>query len=339
MNRRCEICPLTQSELIEKYCPRCAQEGSIGDPAHRCHTLGMILYRDEQFALAAEAFRTASQHSESFLLESVFNLALSEFRLGHYHEALSAIDRVVDYSPLPEAVHVKAIVAQRLGRWDEAETLLLRALADGYDRAASQLADLRWRRDLEFGESDAVAADPEKRLAFLAGLLERRGTKESEPRPTAQLLTQLGKAASQAGDVQLARAYYQRACETDLTADTATELAEFVLDYGGEDEAAAAERWLVQALTLERDHSRALHCLGRLQQSRGQLEQALHSMLSALRANPYDEYVIVETAELVAEMGNTSLCLSILARLDAMASADPYWVDRAHMLRRSIGAS
>ena len=336
MNRRCKECPLTQQELIDKYCVRCEQEAILPDPALRCHALGMMLYRDDNFAVAADVFRAAGQHSESFLLEPVFNLALCEYRLGRYDAALAAIDRVVDYSPLPEALHVKGIILQRLCRFDEAEKVLLQAVAGGYEKAVSQLIDLRLRRDLDLVEGNAMAVDPEKRLACLTGLLAR--SDESAPRHTAQLLTQMGKAASQLGDLPLARTYYQRACETDLSAETATELAEFVLDCGGEDEVAVAEHWLVQALSLENEHGRALHCLGRVQQSRGQLQQAFHSMLSALRVSPSDEYVIVETAELVAEMGNVSLCLSILARLDAMANADPYWVDRARMLRRSIGA-
>ena len=124
-----------------------------------------------------------------------------------------------------------------------------------------------------------------------------------------------------------------RACQTDLSADTATELAEFVLDHGGEEEEALAEHWLVQALSLNGAHGRARHCLGRLQQSRGQLHHAFHSMLSAMRACPTDEYILFETAELAAEIGNVALCLSILAQLEALASSDHYWLDRARMFR------
>jgi len=61
-------------------------------------------------------------------------------------------------------------------------------------------------------------------------------------------------------------------------------------------------------------------------------------MLSAVRASPSDEYALFETAELAAEMGNVSFCLSLLARLEALASSDPYWLDRARTLRRGIGA-
>jgi len=336
MHKPCENCPLRDRALIERFCQRCREKDVWGD-ARRCHELGNMLYHDGEFNAAADAFRAARRHSDEFLLEAAFNLSLSLTRLRHYDEALSAIDEVIDSEPLPEAMYMKGLILRYMERWDEAEHWLKRADEAGHDKAAAELSTLFWMRYQGVSHGEAFSDDPEKKLAYFTGVLSTLDS--ASPRKEATVLVQAGRAAAETGDYPLARRYFVRACQVDLSAETATELAEFVLDYGGEEEAETAESWLRQAMTFDGAHGRTHHCLGRLQQSRGRLMEAYRSMLSALKAIPSDEYVIFDAAELAAEKGDIAYSLALLARLEQLAGSDHYWTDRARNLRRGIGAS
>lgn len=127
----------------------------------------MILYREEHYAAAADAFRAADKNSDTFLLESVFNLSLSEYRVSRFEEALAAIEQVIDCAPLREALYIKGIILRRLKRLDEAETWLIKSDEAGHENAAAELIDLELARDVETICSGEMQDDPEKRLAYL----------------------------------------------------------------------------------------------------------------------------------------------------------------------------
>jgi tetratricopeptide (TPR) repeat protein len=298
----------------------------------------MMLYREDEFAAAADAFRAANAHADGLMVESTFNLTLSLLRLERFREASEAIDPVVDTEALPEAWYLKGFAQRRLGQLKDAEAWLEMAEEAGYEKATVELEELRRLRDIELSEADGFADDPEKKLAYLQGLLARLDS--LSPGQHAYTLRRAGRAATELGDLDGARNYFVQACRVNLTAEAATELAEFVLDYGSDAETPAAEAWLMQAISLQGRHGRAHFCLGRLQRNRGRLAQAFHCMQTALRSSSDDEYFIFETAELAAELGNLSYCLALLTRLEALANAqqDHYWIDRARTLRRSIGA-
>ncbi|MFW6171297.1 MAG: tetratricopeptide repeat protein, partial [Planctomycetota bacterium] len=190
---------------------------------------------------------------------------------------------------------------------------------------------------ITLSQCNALDGHPEKQLAYFTGLLSTiNPTSHREQSP---ILVQMGKAAVQVADHKSARRYFTRACEVDLSAQTAAELAEFVLDYGTEADWETAERCLQQALTLNPSHGGARHCLARLRSRQGRLTAAYHSMLHALNACPTDEEILYDTAELAAERGDVSFSLALLTRLESLAATEPdhYWVDRARSLRRGLG--
>jgi tetratricopeptide (TPR) repeat protein len=333
MTDRCPACPLTDPRLIERFCSRCRATLSFWSQAERVHKLGNLLYEAKEYAAAADAYRACEAEVG---LPAWFNLCLCLFQLEKYAESLEAIERAIAHEALPEALYLKGLVLRKLERRQEAQQILQQAEAGGWKKASAELSAMRMERLMGGLETGGVADSPDKKLAYLAGCLA--GSDQLDENHQVQLLVEAGDAAVSAGDYALARRYFIRACQVKLSAETATRLAEFVLDYGAESEAEMAERWLMRALSLEGDHARAHYCLGRLQKLRGQINRSFHSLASALRANPHDEYVIFETAETAAEMGKISYCLGLLDRLDARAGDDSYWLYRARMLRRSIGA-
>jgi tetratricopeptide (TPR) repeat protein len=336
MQEPCEHCPLVGSHLFDQFCGKCRQKTDGHGVSHRFHALGIILYQDGFYDEAAAAFRAAIKHANWFMMESGFDLTLCLLRLSRYEEALEAINEVLEHHQQGDSYYLKGLTLRYLKRYDEAEASLKEAESKGYEKAATELDELRVARDIDYLDSGDLPEDPEKRLAYVVGRLS--GMESIETRHEVALLSRAGDAARDMGDFDVARRYYISACQKDLTPETSTQLAEFVLDFGGEDEAEEiAETWLHQALDMNDQHGRAHLCLGRMQWNRGELERAFHSMLSAVRACPTDEYVLFETAELAAEIGNIPYCLALIRRLQAVAKDDHYWLDRARSLCRSIG--
>ena len=98
MHKKCEHCPLVNELLIRKFCDRCEAETRDYGEAHRFHSLGIMLYQEQLFAEAADAFRAAQEHAGWFQLESAFDLTLCLMRLARYEEALESIDQVLEQS-------------------------------------------------------------------------------------------------------------------------------------------------------------------------------------------------------------------------------------------------
>ncbi|MFO7907654.1 MAG: tetratricopeptide repeat protein [Pirellulaceae bacterium] len=339
MQKPCPNCPLRDPELLERFCPRCGESfpwDALNDP-YKFHELGNLLYQSREFSAAADAFRAAQEHSEHFLVASAFNLALSLLRLSRFQDALVTIDEVIDDEPLPEALYLKGLTLRYLERWDDAAHWLEQADEAGNEKAEHELRMLPWRRYADLSQCEPLADHPEKRFAYFKGLLSTLdSTSEREQAP---ILAQMGKAAVQLGHYTTARRYFTRACQVDLSAETASELAEFVLDHGNAADSETAEHYLHQALTLNPNHAAAHHCLARLRSRQGRLTAAYHCMLHALNACPTDEEILFDTAELSAERGDISFSLALLTRLEALADTDQdhFWVDRARCLRRGIG--
>lgn len=339
MQKPCPHCPLHDPKLLERFCSQCWESfpwESPDDP-HKFHRLGNSLYQAREFSAAADAYRAAREHSEHFLIESAFNLALALLRLSRFSDALVTIDEVIDADPLPEALYLKGLTLRYLERWDEAQHWLEQAHEAGHEKAAHELRMLPWRRYADLAQCEALADHPEQRLAYFKGLLSTLDS--TSQREQAPILVQMGKAAVQLGHYDAARRYFTRACQVDLSAETAAELAEFVLDHETAAESETAERCLHQALTLNPNHGGAHHCLARLRSRQGRLTAAYHCMLHALNACPTDEEILFDTAELSAERGDVSFSLTLLTRLEALAATDQdhFWVDRARSLRRGIG--
>jgi len=122
------------AKLRESFLRRAIQEyensGEAGRFAQAIYELGLLHYRQADFAEAAKRFKELSKDDPNYA-ESLFYLGLAAHKAGDNNEAAAAFERLIEVVPLLEAMNNAGAALLAKGENEKALLLLRRALANG----------------------------------------------------------------------------------------------------------------------------------------------------------------------------------------------------------------
>ncbi len=120
-------------KLREQFLRRAIQEyeraGEAGRFAQAIYELGLLNYRQANFAEAVKRFKELDKNDDDYS-ESLFYLGLASHKAGDNNEALAAFEKLAEAAPLLEVVNNAGAVALAKGENEKALQLLRRALAN-----------------------------------------------------------------------------------------------------------------------------------------------------------------------------------------------------------------
>ncbi|HZF40033.1 MAG TPA: tetratricopeptide repeat protein [Blastocatellia bacterium] len=118
-------------KLRESFLLRAIQEcENSGETIHfpqAIHELGLLYYRQADFAEAAKLLKRMGKDDQTYA-ESLFYLGLAAYKAGDANEASSAFERLMEATPSLEAVNNAGVVLLAKGENEKALQLLRRAL-------------------------------------------------------------------------------------------------------------------------------------------------------------------------------------------------------------------
>src|SRR5215510_4459091 len=121
------------AKLRESFLRRAIQEyensGEAGHFAQAIYELGLLHYRQADFDEAAKRFKELSKDDPHYT-ESLFYLGLAAYKAGDNNEAASAFERLIEVTPILEAVNNAGAALLAKGESEKASHLLRRALAN-----------------------------------------------------------------------------------------------------------------------------------------------------------------------------------------------------------------
>jgi len=121
------------AKLRESFLRRAIQEyensGEAGRFAQAIYELGLLHYRQADFAEAAKRFKELSKDDPNYA-ESLFYLGLAAHKAGDNNEAAAAFERLIEVVPMLEAVNNAGAALMAKGENEKALQLLRRALAN-----------------------------------------------------------------------------------------------------------------------------------------------------------------------------------------------------------------
>ncbi|MGH9769721.1 MAG: tetratricopeptide repeat protein, partial [Blastocatellia bacterium] len=120
-------------KLRESFLRRAIQEyessGEAGHFGQAIYELGLLHYRQADFADAAKLFKELSKDDPNYT-ESLFYLGLAAYKAGDNNEAASAFERLVAVTPVLEAMNNAGAALLAKGETEKASQLLRKALAN-----------------------------------------------------------------------------------------------------------------------------------------------------------------------------------------------------------------
>ena len=120
-------------KMRESFLRRAIQEyentGEAGHFAQAIYELGLLHYRQADFAEAAKRFKELSKEDPNYT-ESLFYLGLAAYKAGDNNEAASAFERLVGVAPMLEAMNNAGAALLAKGESEKASQFLRRALAN-----------------------------------------------------------------------------------------------------------------------------------------------------------------------------------------------------------------
>jgi tetratricopeptide (TPR) repeat protein len=120
-------------KLREQFLRRAIQEyeraGESGRFAQAIYELGLLSYRQANFAEAMKQFKELDKDDDDYS-ESLFYLGLAAYKSGNNNEAIAAFEKLAEAAPLLEVVNNAGVVALAKGENEKALQLLRRALAN-----------------------------------------------------------------------------------------------------------------------------------------------------------------------------------------------------------------
>ncbi len=121
------------AKLRESFLRRAIQEyensGEAGHFAQAKYELGLLHYRQADFAEAAKRFKELNKDDPTYT-ESLFYLGLAAYKAGDNNEAVSAFEKLIEVTPILEAVNNAGAASMANGEIEKASQLLRRALAN-----------------------------------------------------------------------------------------------------------------------------------------------------------------------------------------------------------------
>jgi len=121
------------AKLRESFLRRAIQEyensGEAGHFAQAIYELGLLHYRQADFDEAAKRFKELNKDDPTYT-ESLFYLGLAAYKAGDNTEAAAAFERLIEVTPILEAVNNAGAALLAKGESEKASQLLRRALAN-----------------------------------------------------------------------------------------------------------------------------------------------------------------------------------------------------------------
>jgi len=121
------------AKLRESFLRRAIQEyensGEAGHFAQAIYELGLLHYRQADFDEAAKRFKELNKDDPTYT-ESLFYLGLAAYKAGDNAEAAAAFERLIEVTPILEAVNNAGAALLAKGESEKASQLLRRALAN-----------------------------------------------------------------------------------------------------------------------------------------------------------------------------------------------------------------
>ncbi len=120
-------------KLRESFLRRAIQEYDMGDATghygQALHELGMLLYRQDNFAEAVKQFKLLDREDQSFA-EGQFYLGVAAWKANDLNEAAAAFERLAEVAPLLESLNNAGAALFLKGDRERALTFLRRAVAN-----------------------------------------------------------------------------------------------------------------------------------------------------------------------------------------------------------------
>jgi tetratricopeptide (TPR) repeat protein len=121
------------AKLRESFLRRAILEyensGEAGHFAQAIYELGLLHYRQADFSEAAKRFKELNKDDSTYT-ESLFYLGLAAYKAGDNNEAASAFEKLIEVTPILEAVNNAGAALLAKGETEKASQLLRRALAN-----------------------------------------------------------------------------------------------------------------------------------------------------------------------------------------------------------------
>lgn len=279
--------------------------GKSPNKARTQNNVGMELAKLERYGEAKERLQTAVDLDPNYY-KAYTNLGIVYAKLGQYDQAIASYNKALKSLPEDAASHNNLASAYReTGHWQLSQTHYQRAIkADPYHLDAHiGLGNVYMEMSSAFDDArslfdHALTFSPDNpQLYNNIGIAYAREKKFERAKEyfakalahgpaTAEVLCNLANVHRDTGRHGDAVDYYEKALASDSTFVKAAYNAGRMLL--SQDEPAAAEKWLRQAIEIQPDHSEAQRQLDQALRHQGRGSQATDRWITRLNENPRD---------------------------------------------------